>query len=248
MLNSFKFLKINYKNGILNITLNNPKKHNALNPLLIRDLEKIFIAAQKNKKIKIVCLKSSGKNFCAGADLNWMAAAANLSSDENYKDMLKLVRMYNAILNFKRPIVAQIKGLALGGGVGLACSADVVICETNTVFRMPEVKLGLIPGIISPIVTRKIGAKAFKHYGTTGLPITSSKAAKLGLATHVTTNKNLNKKTNEVLKLISQNSYDALVEVKRILNNTDPIKENTLKKWAKASAAKRKSKKFQNLK
>lgn len=248
MLNSFHFLKTNYKNGILNITLNNPKKHNALNPVLIKELEKVFIAAQKNKKVRIVCIKSSGKNFCAGADLNWMAAAANLSTSENYKDMLKLVRMYKAILNFQRPIVAQVKGVALGGGVGLACAADVIICETNAVFKMPEVKLGLIPGIISPIVTRKIGAKAFKHYATTSLPITSSKAAKLGLATHITTNKNLSKKTNEVLKQISQNSFEALVEVKKILNKAQPIKETTLKKWARASAAKRKSKKFQNLK
>lgn len=235
------FLLSEIRSEVLYLTLNNPTSHNALNPVLIGEIEKAFLAAKKNKKIKLICLKASGKNFCAGADLKWMAAAAKLTETQNIRDMQRLAKMYKAILAFDRPLIIQVQGKALGGGVGLVATGDLVICENNSSFTMPETRIGLIPGIITPIVMRKIGLAAFTHYALTGESISADEALKLNLVTKLVKDSDLNQKTQELIESVLKNSTEALIKTKELVNQLHPITEKTLNGFARESAKRRKS-------
>jgi methylglutaconyl-CoA hydratase len=145
------------------------------------EIARAFKLADGNPKARVLLLGGEGKHFCTGADLRWMKAARRLKKSENVRDAESLARMYEAILNCGVPVIARIQGKVCGGGVGLVAASDIAASVTGTTFSFPETSIGLVPGVISPIVSRKIGASRFLECSLTGRQISASEARELGL-------------------------------------------------------------------
>jgi enoyl-CoA hydratase/carnithine racemase len=175
-------LKIGREGPVLRITLAKPERRNAFDAELIRELHEAFSDVGD---ARAVVLSGEGPSFCAGADVEWQRSSIDLSYDENVEDALRLYRMLEAIDTCPAPVVARIQGYALGGGSGLAACVDVAIAGEDAVFGFSEVKLGIIPAVISPFVLPRIGAAA-RRYFVTGERFDAQTALRIGLVSEVT--------------------------------------------------------------
>src|SRR5437764_17689 len=146
---------------VLRITLAKPERRNAFDAALIGELTEAFADVGD---ARAVVLAGEGAAFCAGADIEWQRSAIDLPNEENVEDALRLYRMCEAIDTCPAPVVARVQGYALGGGSGLVACADMAIAAPDATFGFSEVKLGIIPAVISPFVLPKIGAPARRHF------------------------------------------------------------------------------------
>lgn len=169
------------KNGVARLTMNRPDLRNAFNEQLINDLCDAMGRLGADQNIRAIVLTGSGSAFSAGADLNMMRRVAGYSAAENKDDARRLAHMLNAIYECKKPTIALVNGPALGGGVGLVAACDIAIASEDAFFALSEVRLGLIPAVISPFVVRAINPRQARRYFITGERITSEKAKELGL-------------------------------------------------------------------
>ncbi len=183
MLRVMSALRIERDADVLRVTLARPETRNAFDAALISELAEAFVDVGK---ARAVVLSGEGKSFCAGADIEWMRASIDLSHDENVADANALRGMLEAIDRCPAPVVALVHGHALGGGAGLVACADVAIAHESTVFAFSEVKLGLIPAVISPFALRKIGESAARRYFVTGERFDAHTALRIGLVQEVT--------------------------------------------------------------
>lgn len=170
---------------VLHVRLNRPDVHNAFDATLISELSTVFLAIADMEALRVVVLSGNGKSFCAGADINMMKRAAELNESENREDALQLAGLFHAINNCPLPVVARVQGAALGGGMGLLACCDYVIAEAPSVFGFTEVKLGILPAVISPFVLAKIGASAARAHFTTGARFGAAEALRIGLVHRV---------------------------------------------------------------
>jgi len=167
---------------VLRITLARPDRRNAFDAALIAELAEAFVDVGR---ARAVVLAGEGKSFSAGADVDWMRASAGLSYDENVADANALRRMLEAIDGCPAPVVARVQGHALGGGAGLVAAADIAIASEDAVFAFSEVKLGIIPAVISPFALAKIGPGAARRYFLTGERFDAETALRIGLVHEV---------------------------------------------------------------
>ena len=167
--------------GVVRVTLNRPAVHNAFNEGMIGELTDAFADLGKQDGVRVIVLAGNGASFSAGADLNWMKRAAEQDEYANREDALAMARMFDTLNTCPKPVVALIQGTALGGGVGLAACCDVVIAQPETMFGLTEVRLGLIPAVISPFVIAKIGPSAARRYFLTGERFSAAEALRIGL-------------------------------------------------------------------
>jgi methylglutaconyl-CoA hydratase len=174
-------LRIERETNVLRITLAKPERRNAFDAELIGELTDAF---SEVGDARAVVLAGDGPSFCAGADVEWQRASIDLSYDENVEDALRLYRMCETIDRCPAPVVARVHGYALGGGSGLAACADVAIASPDAVFGFSEVKLGIVPAVISPFVLPKIGAHA-RRYFLTGERFDAATALRIGLISEV---------------------------------------------------------------
>jgi methylglutaconyl-CoA hydratase len=175
-------LRIERDGPILRITLAKPERRNAFDAALIRELHDAF---SEVGDARVVVLAGDGPSFCAGADVEWQRSAIDLTFDENVEDALRLYRMLEAIDTCPAPVVGRIQGHALGGGSGVAGCLDIAIAGSDAVFGFSEVKLGIIPAVISPFVLPRIGAAA-RRYFLTGERFGAEEALRIGLVSEVT--------------------------------------------------------------
>ena len=175
-------LRVERDGDVLRITLARAERRNAFDAQLIADLTEAFTDVGD---ARAVVLAGDGETFCAGADIEWQRSAIDLSYEENVEDALRLYRMCEAIDVCPAPVVARIQGYALGGGSGLAACADIAIAARNATFGFSEVKLGIIPAVISPFVLPKIGQHA-RRYFLTGERFDAETALRIGLVHEVT--------------------------------------------------------------
>jgi methylglutaconyl-CoA hydratase len=175
-------LRIERDGPILQITLAKPERRNAFDAELIRELHEAFSDVGD---ARVVVLAGEGPSFSAGADVEWQRSAIELSYDENVEDALRLYRMLETIDSCPAPVVGRIQGYALGGGSGVAACLDVGIAAEDAVFGFSEVKLGIIPAVISPFVLPRIGAAA-RRYFLTGERFGADVALRIGLVSEVT--------------------------------------------------------------
>jgi methylglutaconyl-CoA hydratase len=175
-------LRVERDGDVLRVTLARPERRNAFDAQLIADLTAAFSDVGD---ARAVVLAGDGEAFCAGADIEWQRSAIDLTYDENVEDAIKLYRMCEAIDVCRAPVVARIHGYALGGGSGLAACADIAIASTDATFGFTEVKLGIIPAVISPFVLPKIGQHA-RRYFLTGERFDAATALRIGLVHEVT--------------------------------------------------------------
>ena len=174
-------LRIERDGEVLHVTLARPERRNAFDAELIAELTEAFADVGD---ARAVLLAGDGQSFCAGADIEWQRSAIELSFDENVEDALKLYRMCETIDRCPAPVVARIHGYALGGGSGLAACSDIAIAAADAVFGFSEVKLGIVPAVISPFVLPKIGQHA-RRYFLTGERFDAPTALRIGLVHEV---------------------------------------------------------------
>src|SRR5437879_4268867 len=170
-------LKVDRDDHVLRVTLARPERRNAFDAALIQELTDAFADVGDARAVVIA---GEGEAFCAGADVEWQRAAIDLSFEENVEDAMRLYRMCDAIDSCAAPVVARVQGYALGGGAGLVACADVAIATPDAVFGFSEVKLGIVPAVISPFVLPKIGAHA-RRYFLTGERFAAEAALRIGL-------------------------------------------------------------------
>jgi len=175
-------LRIERDGDVLRVTLTRPETRNAFDASLITELAEAFVDVGT---FRAVVLAGDGPSFCAGADVEWMRASAGLGVEENVADANALRRMFEAIDGCPAPVVAVVQGHALGGGIGLVACSDVVLAEPRAVFAFSEVKLGIVPAVISPFALRKIGESAARRYFVTGERFDSATALRIGLVHEV---------------------------------------------------------------
>jgi methylglutaconyl-CoA hydratase len=164
---------------VLRITMSRPEQRNAFDAALIQELTEAFSAIGDDTRA--VVLAGEGKSFSAGADVEWMRAAAELSYEENVSDARRLRKMLETIDSCPAPVIARVQGHALGGGCGLVACCDIVVAAPDTRFAFSEVKLGIIPAVISPFALAKIGASAARRYFVTGERFDADTALRIGL-------------------------------------------------------------------
>ncbi len=177
-------LRVEKDGEILRITLTRPETRNAFDASLISALSEAFVDVGT---ARAVVLAGEGKSFCAGADIEWMRASADLDYEANVADANALRRMLEAIDACPAPVIAAVQGHALGGGAGLVACADIVIAQEAAIFAFSEVKLGIIPAVISPFALRKIGESHARRYFLTGERFDARTAQRIGLVHDVAT-------------------------------------------------------------
>jgi methylglutaconyl-CoA hydratase len=204
-------LRIERDGPILRITLAKPERRNAFDAELIRELHEAFSDVGD---ARVVVLAGEGPSFSAGADVEWQRSAIELSYDENVEDALRLYRMLEAIDSCPAPVVGRIQGYALGGGSGVAACLDVGIAAEDAVFGFSEVKLGIIPAVISPFVLPRIGAAA-RRYFLTGERFGADVALRIGLVSEVT--EDLDGAVERVVGELLTSGPEATREAKRLV-------------------------------
>ena len=175
-------LRIERDGPLLRVTLARPERRNAFDAALIAELAHAFADVGD---ARAVVLAGDGPSFCAGADVDWQRSAIDLSYDENVEDAMRLYGMLEAIDGCAAPVVARVQGYALGGGSGLVACCDVAIAGEDAVFGFSEVKLGIIPAVISPFVVPRIGVGVARRYFLTGERFDAAAALRIGLVHEV---------------------------------------------------------------
>jgi enoyl-CoA hydratase/carnithine racemase len=175
-------LRVERDGPVLRVTLARPERRNAFDAGLIADLADAFGDVGD---ARAVVLAGEGESFCAGADVEWQRASIDLTFDENVEDALRLYRMLEAIDGCPAPVVARVQGYALGGGSGVVACADIAIAAEDAVFGFSEVRLGIVPAVISPFVFRHIGTGAARRYFLTGERFGADTALRVGLVHEV---------------------------------------------------------------
>jgi len=171
-------LRVERDGPLLRITLARPERRNAFDAELIRELTEAF---GEIGDARAVVLAGDGESFCAGADVDWQRSAIELSYEENVEDALRLYRMLEAIDSCPTPVVARVQGYALGGGSGLVCCTDVAVAAPEAVFGFSEVKPGIVPAVISPVVFPRIGTAAARRLFLTGERFDADTGLRIGL-------------------------------------------------------------------
>jgi methylglutaconyl-CoA hydratase len=175
-------LRVEREGEILRITLARPERRNAFDAELIRELAEAFVDVGRSRA---VVLAGEGASFSAGADVDWMRSSVDLSYEENLADANALRGMLEAIDRCPAPVISRVQGHALGGGCGLVACSDIAVAHEDAVFAFSEVKLGIIPAVISPFALAKIGPSAARRYFVTGEPFDAHTALRIGLVHEV---------------------------------------------------------------
>jgi methylglutaconyl-CoA hydratase len=171
-------LRVERDGDVLRVTLARPDRRNAFDAALISELAEAFVDVGRSRA---VVLAGEGPSFSAGADVDWMRSSVELSYEENVADALALRRMLEAIDSCPAPVLARVQGHALGGGCGLVACADIAVAAADAVFAFTEVKLGIVPAVISPFALAKIGPSAARRYFVTGERFDAATALRIGL-------------------------------------------------------------------
>jgi len=165
---SFKCISIERDGPVERVVLNRPDVRNAFDDEMIRELSWWADSVAKDPAVRVIVLSGAGPVYSAGADLRWMARMATYSREQNLQDATDVARLFLAIDRLPLPVVSRVHGAALGGGVGLCAVSDIVVAADDTVFGLTEVKLGLIPAVISPFVLAKVGRSAASGAAASG--------------------------------------------------------------------------------
>ena len=168
--------------AVLRVTLARPERRNAFDGQLIGELTEVFADVGD---ARVVVLAGEGTSFSAGADVEWMRASVDLSNEENVEDALRLRRLFESIEGCPAPVICRVQGHAFGGGCGLVAAADIAVAAPDAVFAFSEVRLGLIPAVISPFAIAKIGPGSARRYFLTGERFGADTALRIGLVHEV---------------------------------------------------------------
>lgn len=178
-------VELSIQKGIAKVVMNRPDVRNAFSPEMIQELKSAFVQIQKDHSVRVVHFTGSGKVFCAGADLNYMKEIVKFGFAQNKQDAKALAEMFETIYACDVPVVAEVRGAAFGGALGLIAVSDLVVAEVGTQYCFSEVKLGIAPAVISDFVLRKVPKGLVQNWMLSGQVFDSKVAEKLGLVHQV---------------------------------------------------------------
>lgn len=233
----FEYLKIEPEEALARIVLNRPEVHNAFNGELIFELRAAFEALAADEKVRVVVLTGAGKSFCAGADLNYMKSMASYGVRENTKDARALSDMFLAIRSCPKPVIGRINGAAMGGGAGLVAACDISIAAESASFAFSEVKLGLVPAVISPYVVERIGSSAARRLFMTGERFDAKMAEKLRLVDRTVPDDILDSVVAEQVRQLLSSGPKATGEAKRLVDAVKSLPHEEMRMHAIAKIA-----------
>ena len=216
--------------GVATLTLNREEKHNAFDDAIIAELTAKLKQLDADASVRVVVLTGAGKTFSAGGDLNWMRSMASFSEKENIEDALKLADLMEVLDGLSKPTIAKVNGPAYGGGVGLVACCDIAIAVPAAKFALTEVRLGLIPAVISPYVLAAIGEHQARRYFLTAEPIEAQTAYHIGLIHEVVTPDILDETVNMLAASLLKGGPKALFAAKRFIAEQSAVDRKALKK------------------
>lgn len=214
---SFQSIKVVNSDRVVEVVFSNPKIRNAFSAQSILEISKAFEIINLQKDISVVILKGEGPSFCAGADLSWMQSMVKFSFQENLEDSQKLFKMFKLIYDCPHTVIGRVHGHAMGGGVGLVAVCDIVAAQKETKFSFSEVKLGLVPAVISPFVLKKVSAPSGLEVMLTGEIFDADKAMSIGLVHFVGTDEEVDDFVFGRADMIVSNGPTSVKETKRLI-------------------------------
>ena len=209
-------LNVTIERHVARIALNRPDVHNAFDDALIAELTTALATLDRDANVRAVVLTGSGASFSAGADLNWMRRMAAASEAENRADAERLAALMRSLNFLSKPTIARVNGAAYGGGVGLVACCDIAIAAETAKFGLTEVKLGLVPAVISPYVVAAIGARHARRLFVTGEIFDAPEAARIGLVHRAVAVAELDAAVDEALAALAKGGPTAQSEAKQL--------------------------------
>jgi methylglutaconyl-CoA hydratase len=203
--------------GTLTILLDRPEVHNAFSDALIADLIDCFSSATRDDYIRSIVLTGAGKSFCAGADLSWMKQMTTYSREQNIEDSRKILSLYDTIASCPKPVIGRINGPAFGGGAGLVAVCDLAVTVPEATFGFTEVKLGLIPAVISTYVAQRLSPAAMRRLFLTGERFDAATALAVGLVDAVVPAESLDTTVSRWVSHLQTSGPQAMREVKELI-------------------------------
>jgi methylglutaconyl-CoA hydratase len=220
-------IEFTHDEAVARVWLNRPKVHNALNRELIERLIATFHDLPKKEPVRIIILGGRGPSFCAGADLGDMKVSAHASYRDNRADAERIGNLFAAIAECPRPVIARAHGNVFGGGVGLVCATDLAVGAQDCTFSISEVRLGIIPGLISPYLLRRMGDGRARPLMLSGERFSGKRAHDLGLLDDVAPSIDIDRAIENKLRELLKAGPEAQARVKEVLrfNADNPISE-----------------------
>lgn len=218
-------IKVKQQQGIVTLTLNAPDVRNAFDDTMIELLLQNLETIKQDSNARLLVLRSEGEHFSAGANIQWMKRMKDASKEENQKDALKLAQLLYNLNHLNKPTIALIQGSVYGGALGLIACCDIVLAAPNTQFCFSEVKLGLIPSIVSPYILAAIGSRAARRYMLTAEVFTTDTALALGLVHEIIPKEAWKVRLETLTNLIKQNAPNATSLAKELILT---LEENTM--------------------
>ncbi|HEY3644441.1 MAG TPA: enoyl-CoA hydratase/isomerase family protein [Gammaproteobacteria bacterium] len=216
--------------GVATLTINRAEKHNAFDDAIIAELTAKLEQIERDDAVRVVVLTGAGRTFSAGGDLNWMRSMAKFSEKENMEDALKLAELMDLLDGSSKPTIAKVNGPAYGGGVGLVACCDIAICTEAAKFALTEVRLGLVPAVISPYVIAAIGERQARRYFLTAEAIEAKEAYHMGLVHEVVTPDILDETVNMLAASLLKGGPKALLASKRLVSEQSMAERKALMK------------------
>ena len=215
----FQALELERNGGVARVWLNRPDARNAMDDNMTRELPHLFKLLEKDSSVRVVVLGGRGSAFCAGADLGRMDKAGRGSLAKNRSGAQRSAKFYNDLYLFPKPTIARIHGPAFAGGLGLVCACDVVVASEEAVFCLPETRIGLVPAMISPYVTRAMGANAARRYLLSGERFSAQAAKGMGMVHELVPAAELDASVERIAQAFVACAPNALAEAKKLLRH-----------------------------
>ena len=214
---AFETLQLERRGAVAQLWLNRPEARNAMNDVMSAELLEAFRALGRDASVRVVVLGGRGSAFCSGADLGGMEKAGRATGTRNRAQALRSARFFHALYTFPKPTIARIHGAAFAGGMGLVCACDVVVASEAAVFCLPETRIGLVPAMISPYVTRAMGANAARRYVLSGERFGGAEAKATGMVHELVPDAQLDAAVERIAQAFVACAPNALAEAKKLL-------------------------------
>lgn len=205
------------KDGVARLTLNRPEKRNALNKEMITAIRRQLSEWSGDSSIHALIIDATGDCFCAGADIEWMQQAAKYTFEENIEDAHELGGLLDLLYHFPRPVISLVHGPAYGGALGLIAASDIALSTPDAVFCLSEVRIGLIPAVISPYVVEAIGLRQARRYTLSAEKIDAGKALSIGLVHEVIEQERFEQYSAYLIHQLREGSPAAQAQAKALL-------------------------------
>jgi methylglutaconyl-CoA hydratase len=214
-------IKCELTGAILRITLNRPEKRNAISRQMVEALAQELSRSTREQAARVVLIEGAGPDFCAGMDIAELAETADAGVAEHLESARSLAGMYRSLRRHPLPVVAAVRGRALGGGAGLAMACDVVLASESAQFGFPEVKIGFVPAIVMSLLRRSVGEKRAFDLLATGTPVGAREAFEMGMITRVFADANFDASVDAYVSALAETSASALGMTKKLLYSID---------------------------